>query len=108
MSDASITSNAFLLTIAGSETSATTLCGISYLLGTHPDAYRKLTDEIRSTFKTADDITISEVSRMPYLTAVINETLRMYPAVPANLVRIIPPEGKQIAGQYIPGGVSLY
>ncbi|KAK3990004.1 cytochrome P450 [Cladorrhinum sp. PSN332] len=51
MSDEGLSSTAFILIIAGSETSATTLCGITYLLGTHPDALSKLTREVRSTFQ---------------------------------------------------------
>ncbi len=38
--------------------------------------------------------------------AVLNESLRLYPPVTAGLVRMTPPEGSMIAGQYVAGNVS--
>ncbi|KAK4240445.1 cytochrome P450 [Achaetomium macrosporum] len=99
-----LSANAFLLTLAGSETSATSLCGTTYLLLTNPEAMEKLTREVRTAFNSADEMTINAVSQLPYLTAVINESLRMYPPAASDLVRVTPPEGKQIAGRYVAGG----
>jgi cytochrome P450 len=100
-------SNGLILTLAGSETLATSLCGMTYLLLDNPSKMETLTREVRAAFGSADDITIKAVSKLPYLTAVINESLRMYPPVVADLIRVVPPEGKQIAGHYVAGGVSV-
>lgn len=102
-----ISGNAFLLTLAGSETSATSLCGTTYLLLTHPETLEKLNSEVRGAFDRVDAITVNAVTQLPYLNAVINESLRMYPPAAADLVRIVPPEGKQVAGHYVAGGVRI-
>ncbi|KAI2610886.1 cytochrome P450 [Hypoxylon fragiforme] len=102
-----LSSNAFILVLAGSETTATTLSGATYLLLTHPDILAKLSEEVRSSFSSADEINISSVGKLPYMLAVLNESLRMYPPVTSSLVRNVPPGGEQIAGQFIPGGTFV-
>ncbi|RYP71152.1 hypothetical protein DL769_004740 [Monosporascus sp. CRB-8-3] len=100
-------SNAFILVLAGSETTATTLSGATYLLLTHPDAMEKLNREVRSAFASADEITISSVGKLSYMLAVLNESLRLYPPVTSGLVRVVPPGGEQIAGHWVPGGTYV-
>ncbi len=102
-----LSANGFLLTLAGSETTATSLCGTTYLLLKNPETMEKLTREVRTRFSSPDEITGNAVSQLPYLNAVINESLRMYPPAASGLVRVVPPEGKHIAGHYVAGGVSL-
>lgn len=96
--------------LAGSETTATTLSGATYLLLTHPAALAALAREVRSAFASADEITLGSVSagKLPYMLAVLNEALRLYPPVTSGLVRVVPAEGEQISGHYVPGGVSFF
>lgn len=68
--------------IAGSETTATLLAGCTYYLLTNPEKMAKLVAEIRGAFTSDSEITITRVHNLPYLVAVLNETLRMYPPVP--------------------------
>lgn len=93
--------------IAGSETSATALSGAVYHLLRFPQRLRRLQDEIRTSFARDDEITYEAVVKLPYLAAVVQETLRIYPPVPGILQRIVPREGTFIAGQYIPGGTVI-
>jgi cytochrome P450 len=43
---------------------------------------------------------------MPYLQACIYEALRMHPAVGMSLPRVVPADGFEIEGVFLPGGVS--
>jgi hypothetical protein len=61
ITDDEITANAAVLTLAGSETTATLLSGLTYHLLKNPEALRKLTAEIRSAFATEDEIDFKSV-----------------------------------------------
>ena len=99
-----------VLLVAGSETTATLLSGATYLLLQHPTTLRRVQDEIRKAFKSADDITLRSVSqpnRLPYLEAVLQESFRCYPSIPATLPRITGAAGAMIDGAYVPANVGL-
>ncbi|KAJ4291290.1 hypothetical protein N0V88_006293 [Collariella sp. IMI 366227] len=98
------TAQAAILIIGGSETTATLLSGVTYFLLTNPEAMKKLTAEIRRTFKSEDEIDFASVSVLPYLLACLDEALRMYPPVPAGLPRVVPKGGATIVGNYVPEG----
>ncbi|KAJ6006631.1 hypothetical protein N7451_004575 [Penicillium sp. IBT 35674x] len=107
MSRAEIHSNAFILIIAGSETSATLLSGCIFYLCTHSLAMRQLIAEIRSSFDKDTDITFRGAASLTYLAAVIEESLRMYPPFVTSLARTVPVGGSTIDGQYIPEGITV-
>lgn len=94
------------LIVAGSETSATTLSGLHYWILHTPHAYEKLKAEIRGTFANLSEVNAQSLVNLPYLNACINETFRIYPPIPIGMPRITPKGGCDIAGQYVPGGVS--
>lgn len=102
-----MTRNGDLLVLAGSETTATTLSGATYLLLTNAEAMKKLTQEVRSTFETADDIDMISVNKLEYMLAVLDEALRMYLPSANQTNRIVPSCGAMVAGKWVPGGVSL-
>ncbi|TAQ90989.1 hypothetical protein B7494_g721 [Chlorociboria aeruginascens] len=93
MSKQEIKDNARIFIIAGSETTATLLTGLTYHLLLNPDKLHLLTHEIRSSFTTSSSITLHKLGEMKYLGACIEEGLRMYPPVPATFFRLIPPGG---------------
>ena len=93
---------------AGSETTATLLSGATYHLLQNPSILRRAQSEIRTTFKDAADITVRAVSTpglLPYLEAVLQESLRCWPPVPTGLPRIVGPSGGIIDGKFVPGNV---
>lgn len=102
-----ISATFMVLTTAGSETTATTLCGaVNYLIA-HPDKLSKLTTEIRLAFQSLGQISLESLQCLPYLNSVIQEALRLCPAVPWVLPRIVPAGGDTVCGTWLPGGVSL-
>jgi len=102
-----IDANAAVFVLAGSETTAALLSGCVYYLLRHRDKHLRLVSEIRGTFDKASDITLSAIAELPYLNAVLSETMRIYPPIPAMLPRVVPKGGACVNGQYVPGGVSL-
>lgn len=96
-----------MLTTAGSETTASTLAATTYFLGTHPNVLAKLEAEVRSAFRSDEEINVNSVQNLPYMLAVLKEAMRVHPPVPISLSRVAPPQGAEIAGTHVPGGVSL-
>lgn len=62
---------------------------------------------MRGAFASPDEIDILGTARLPYLQAVLEETLRAYPPVPSSLPRVTPAAGQEICGRWVPGNVSL-
>ncbi|KAF2839020.1 cytochrome P450 [Patellaria atrata CBS 101060] len=88
--------------IAGSETTATLLSGLTNHLCQNKRVLKLLSDEIRGTFKSEDEITQAAAAKLPYLNAVLNEALRMCTPIPCALGRIVPKGGSVISGEHIP------
>jgi cytochrome P450 len=95
--------------VAGSDTTATSLTSIMFRVMKNPRIYEKLTTEIRTTFPpTSNEIpTYAQTNKLPYLQACIKEALRVLPAIGRPLPRIVPPEGKELAGETFPPGVIV-
>ncbi|KAI0512527.1 cytochrome P450 monooxygenase [Xylaria bambusicola] len=102
-----LSEHASLLTIGGSETTATLLSGAIYFLALNPEVYAKLKREIRTTFAKEEDMTLLRLSQCAYLLGVVEETLRMYPPSPANHTRMVPEGGAVLEGKHIPGGLCV-
>lgn len=90
--------------VAGSETTATLLSGLSYYLSRNPTVWHRLTSEVRENFKSEEEITMRSVAALPYLHACLEEGLRIYPPAAVTPPRISP--GATINGEFIPEGVS--
>ncbi|KAJ5663290.1 hypothetical protein N7507_004021 [Penicillium longicatenatum] len=106
-SEGELYANADVLIIAGSETTATLLSGVTYLLLRSPHAFAKLKDEVRGAFKSDSDVTLEACNQLVYLQACLNEALRMYPPVPVGLPRVIDAQGDTIDGNWVPGGITV-
>lgn len=73
---------------------------------TNPHVKAKLTKEVLATFTCEDDIDMRSATNLPYLMAVIEESMRYHPPGPNALWRMTPPGGNRILGDQIPGKVS--
>ncbi|KAH1519211.1 hypothetical protein KXX06_010233 [Aspergillus fumigatus] len=107
MSRQEIDANAATFVLAGSETTAALLSGCTFYLLKNPHIYRRLVTEIRSRFQHPSEIRLSSIATLSYLNAVLEESLRIYPPIPAMLPRLVPEEGAMINGEYVPAGTSV-
>ncbi|RMZ84443.1 hypothetical protein DV738_g836, partial [Chaetothyriales sp. CBS 135597] len=107
MTRAELHSNAYVMIGAGSEEPATQLAGCLYYLATHEHVRRRLRKEIIGAFHSSTDITIAKTAELPYLSAVINESFRIYSPFVTSLPRIVQGDGDVFAGQYVPGGTIV-
>ncbi|KAJ8488103.1 hypothetical protein ONZ45_g14089 [Pleurotus djamor] len=102
LSDENICNNLLTFLIAGHETSSGTLAFVVYYLLKNPEAMRKLRAEI-DTVVGDRPIQYEDLSKLPYLVAVMRETLRLSPTAPVRTVA--PLEDTTLAGKYpIPAG----
>jgi cytochrome P450 len=100
-------SNAGLFMTGGSETTSSELAALLYLLCQYPDKMKKLMTEIRSECTSEAEISMEKLGTLKYLNACIAEGLRLYPPLALGLPRIVPKDGAEIAGSWIPGGVRI-
>lgn len=98
--------NMTILIFAGSETSSSAMTAILMHLLQNASAMKRAQDEVRSAFRDETDIKVTRVAYLEYLTAVIQEGLRMAPAAPIGPPRVTPREGALILGHPVPGNVS--
>lgn len=99
--------NAATIIGAGTGTTATWLSTSMHSLATNRDAYQTLADEIRKEFATDAEITSDRVTQLPYLAAVMQESLRIHCPSPSSTGRFVPPGGEIIDGKYVPAGTTV-
>ncbi|KAM0347371.1 hypothetical protein ACHAPU_004891 [Fusarium lateritium] len=71
--------------LAGRDTTAATLSWVLHELSGRPDMVRRLREEIAEHVKPGQSPSFSDLKGMKYMQAILNETLRMYPAIPFNM-----------------------
>jgi cytochrome P450 len=98
LSEAEMRANASILMIAGTETTATLLSGLTFYLLKNPPKLQRLIDEIEATFQSGDDINVDRLLSMKYLHACLEEGLRIYPPVADALLRESPAGAPSFVG----------
>ncbi|KAH9000790.1 putative P450 monooxygenase [Lactarius hatsudake] len=94
----SLMDEAGILLGAGADTTGVALTTITH---------HRLRAELRAAWPVLEDVPRYEMlERLPYMTAVIKEGLRMFPSAVAH-PRVVPPEGAVISGSFIPGGTVV-
>lgn len=94
--------------VAGSDTTAIELRAITYFLCKNPDKKRKLQAELDTATKEHGVLPWKEASKLPYLDAVVRESVRLHPAVALSLERVVPEGGYTLPdGRYLPGGTVI-
>jgi benzoate 4-monooxygenase len=92
---------------AGTETTTSAMTSTIFLLYTHPRVLQKLREEIDAAAPQNAIPTYEVASKLPYLRACIEESLRVRPPSSFGLPRIVPAGGKAIAEKFIPAGVTV-
>ncbi|KAL8974106.1 MAG: hypothetical protein Q9197_001648 [Variospora fuerteventurae] len=93
---------------AGHETTATAMIWAVHCLCTHPRYQTRLREEIRANLPSIDTttpITAEALDRLPFLTAVCNEVLRLHPPVALTFRQAA--KNTSICGQYVPKGTKI-
>jgi cytochrome P450 len=103
----SLLPKAFLMILAGTETTATALSGVIYYLLANPRVLHRAVHEDREAFQNAADINIESTQDLEYLKPCMNESQRMYPSTPGIFPRRVPREGATICGQHVPGNTIV-
>ncbi len=91
------------------DTTSTTMTFCLYHVYANPAVKERLWKELDEAFPDlSQPITYKKCESLPYLTAVIKETLRMYSASPAVLPRVVPPGGLSIGDKFfLPAGTEV-
>ncbi|MER7762713.1 cytochrome P450 [Streptomyces sp. NPDC097619] len=93
------------LLTASSETSAATLTWACGLLAQHPEAMRRIQEEVDRVLGDRP-VTWADVPDLAYTRQVLNETMRLYPAG-WLLTRVTTGTGTEMAGRRIPAGSTV-
>jgi cytochrome P450 len=101
-----VVDNAVGYIIAGSDTSATTLTYLVWCVCKHPEVKAALLREL-ATLPADGGYGDQELKQLPYLNAVIEETLRIHGAAPASLPRVVPRGGASLAGYWLNEGTTV-
>ncbi|RLU96731.1 cytochrome P450 [Streptomyces griseocarneus] len=105
LDDREIHDQIMVMLIAGIETTATALGWTFHLLGQSPDVERQVTTEL-DTELCGRSPTVEDLPRLPYLTRVFTEALRLYPTVPM-LSRVATTE-VALGGRTLPAGTEFF
>ncbi|KAI1782296.1 cytochrome P450 [Ganoderma leucocontextum] len=105
-----LVSDGILAMVAGSDTVASTMTSLFACLFAHPEMYERLQEEVDKYYPPGEALHTKHHRDMHYLTGVINETLRIFPAVPNCTQRQVPRNGNGITvdGVYLPAGTAFW
>lgn len=105
--DTELRGSVLTLMLAGQETTASTMSWMVNCLIEHPDVQDRIHDEVTSVLGTDQVVPdYAGAARLPYLTAVVNETLRVRPITPLNYNESN--VDTTLAGVTVPRGTTVF
>jgi cytochrome P450 len=103
-----LSDNLVTMLFAGYDTSSITLTYAFYLMARHPDVAIRCRQEVVAAIGATAHASFNDVqTQLPLCTAVINETLRLYPPAPVT-VRYTEKSVELMPGVVVPPGSTLY
>lgn len=110
VTDVQIVNWLMLSILAGGDTSSATMRAVVYHLAKNADAYRKLVAELTSAAPSSLSMPAQwkDIRELPYLDAVIRESMRINPSIAMVFERVAPPGGYTLPdGRYVPAGTKV-
>ncbi|KAK4447336.1 cytochrome P450 [Podospora aff. communis PSN243] len=101
---------AFAILIAASDTTGNAMTVAAYHVITNPRVYAKLMAELTEAFPVGDglnNMSFAQLERLPYLTGVVKEGLRLSYGVIGRLPRVVPRGGATFNDFYFPEGTVV-
>ncbi|EXJ59060.1 hypothetical protein A1O7_06491 [Cladophialophora yegresii CBS 114405] len=110
LTDKELMAQAATILAAGQDTTSVATTWALYLLAHHPHIQSTLRSEVHNHLPSPDaqDETVDAplIESLPYLAAVCNETLRLFPPAPVLRRHVVKP-GTVVLGEYIPVGTVV-
>lgn len=93
--------------VAGSDTTGTALTSMFYFLMKNPGIMKRLQDEIDQA-DLSFPVDFRTTQGLPFLNAVMQESMRMHPVISAGFERVVPAGGMQLSdGTKLPEGTKV-
>ncbi|KAJ9245288.1 hypothetical protein DTO169E5_1155 [Paecilomyces variotii] len=95
---------------AGADTTSIGILAVMGAILTHPAAKEKLCKELDQAYKdlglegTSSEIDFKDAEKLPYLAAVVKESMRLHPSISYQLPRVVPEPGIYIGEHFIKPG----
>jgi len=103
-----LTDEAFTILTAAADTTGNAMTVTSYYVISNPEIYHALTTELEKAFPSSTTkLDYATLEKLPYLTAVIKEGLRLSFGVPGRLPRTIETQDVVLNGYSIPRGTTV-
>jgi cytochrome P450 len=107
-SPANLSDEAYTVLGAAGDTTGNTLTTATYHAVSNPSIYNKLTAELKQAFPDPNSkLDYVTLEKLPYLTGVIKEGLRLSFGVPGRLPRVVPETGAVFEGYAVPRGTVV-
>ncbi|KAM6478246.1 benzoate 4-monooxygenase cytochrome P450 [Trichoderma sp. SZMC 28011] len=103
-----MTDIALSIVVAAAAATSNTLGILSYNVIGNPDIYRRLRAELLEAYPDdTQEMKWITLEKLPYLTAVIKESLRLAYGVIGRLPRVVPAGGATFNGYFLPAGTTV-
>ncbi|KAF9075642.1 cytochrome P450 [Rhodocollybia butyracea] len=103
-----VIADALVAIVAGADTTSVALTNFFWMMLTNPAHYKLVQEEVDRVYMEADATDISKQSDLKYMSACLDETLRLLPPGLTGGPRQVPKGGRQIAGYFLPEGTQVY